>query len=281
MKSCRTATERLLAHWNAPAPQRTKDLQAELQAAIDHVHHCSRCEGRLGIFVRALSADVEDPLTCTECEALLPDYVQAQQSGQGKEARWQPIATHLASCPHCVEERAELEMLVKEAFVGGEKRPLRAPAPDLSFLEPTRTGKPAAPQPWRLDELGRLLVEFTDDLLCSLLLPARRPAYALAGLKSSTPGMLFELPIQAPDADLGVTIRAEGERAASDHCTLCVQVDIPSRGGWPHLAGTEVTLKQPGHEPAQEWTDAYGEAIFDGIPVENLAGLVIEVLPGD
>ena len=95
MITCRTATERLLARWNAPTPQHTKDLQAELQAAIDHIHHCPRCEGRLGILVRALSANAEDPLTCVECEALLPDYVQAVRAGEAGGARWQPIAAHL------------------------------------------------------------------------------------------------------------------------------------------------------------------------------------------
>ena len=281
MITCRTATERLLAHWNAPTPQHTQDLQAELQAAIDHIHHCPRCEGRLGILVRTWSTDVEEPLTCTECEALLPDYVQAQQSGEGGEARWEPVAVHLSGCPHCAEARAELELLIEQAYTPGGQRPERTPAPDLSFLDPGRTGTPAAPQTWQLDNLGRLIVEFTDELLGSLLPPARQPAFAWVGIKSSAPGVLFELPIQTSDADLHVTIQAERARAASDHCVLSVQVDIPSRGGWPHLAGTAVTLKQSDHEPRQEWTDAFGEAVFDEIPVENLGGLVIEVLPND
>jgi hypothetical protein len=285
MITCQTATERLVAHWSASTPRHTE----ELQAAIDHVHHCSRCEGRLGFLIRALSTDEEDPLTCTECEALLPDYVQAEQNGSGNEARWQPVAVHLASCPACTVARAELVSLLDLTFGEASQPPAPTPAPDLAFLrpalkepadldEPAAQSKPAAP-PWRLDDLGRMIVELTDELLGALLPPARQPACALAGLKSAAPGTLFRLPIQAPDAGLNVTIQAETARAAPDRCTLTVSVDIPSRGGWPHLAGTEVTLCQAGREPDQEWTDAYGEALFENVPVAKLSGLVIEVLP--
>ena len=277
MIDCQTATERLLAHLNATTPQHTEDLQTDLQAAMDHIQHCPRCEGGLGILALALRSDVEDALTCTECEERLPEYVLAAQSGQESEARWQPVAVHLAGCPHCIEARAELELLIE--FQEAGPRPARTPAPDLAFLRPARSEPAAAP--WRLDGLGRLIVELTDELLGRLLPPARQPTYALAGLKSAAPGTLFELPIEAPEADLNVTIQAEGERAAPDRCTLSVQVEIPSRGGWPHLAGTEVTLRQSIGEPSQEWTDAYGEAVFEGVPIENLAGLVIEVVPGD
>jgi hypothetical protein len=284
MITCRTATERLVAHWSAPASQHnTTDSQPELQAAIEHVHHCPRCEERLGFLVRTLSADVRDTLTCVECEALLPEYVQAEQSGREGEARWERVAAHLASCPHCAEARAALEVLLDLAYGAPGGRPERAPAPDVAFLPPSPRETPAPRETplWRLDELGRLIVELTDHVLGSLLPQARPAAHALAGLKSAAPGTLFELPIQVPDADLNVTIQAEGERAAPERCTLCVLVDIPSRGGWPNLAGTEVTLKQAGNAPSLAWTDAYGEAIFEGVPVENLAGLVIEIMPGE
>lgn len=280
MNECTKAAERLLAHWNAPGPQHTETLQPELQAAIDHIQHCPRCEGRLGFLVRALSAEVEDPLTCAECEALLPDYVQAQQIGCGEEARWQPVAAHLASCPHCAAAQADLEALLGLAFGERIMTRVQTPAPDLAFLRPT-SAPPPAPRPWRLDELGRLIVELTDALLEAVQAPPRQPAYALAGLKSDAPGTLFTLPIPVPEADLDVTIQAARARAAPDRCTLYVQVDIPSRGGWPHLAGTEVTLVQPEGDPLQEWTDAYGEAVFEGVPVEKLGGLVIEVMPGE
>lgn len=276
MITCQTAAERLMARWSAPTPRHTE----ELQAAIDHIHHCPRCEGRLGFLIRALSRDEEDPLTCTECEALLPDYVQAEQERRGGEARWQPVVAHLATCPACTAARAELVSLLDLALGARTPPPARTPAPDLAFLRPAQDEPADRTQPsWRLDELGRMIVELTDDLLATLLPPARQPAYALAGLKSAVPGTLFELPIQAPDAGLNVTIQAETVRAAPDRCTLTVSVDIPGRGGWPHLAGTEVTLCQVNGEPCQEWTDAYGEAVFENVPVAKLSGLVIEVLP--
>jgi hypothetical protein len=282
MITCQRATERLVAHWNAPTPQVTE----ETQAAIDHVHHCPRCAGRLCVLIRALSQDVEDPLTCAMCQALLPGYVQTEQDGEGREARWQPVAAHLASCPYCMLARAELEALLDLAYAKIGQQAEATPAPDLAFLHSSQN---EASAPWQLDELGRLTIELTEQLLSTLLPPAhdepaRRSeaasAYTAAG-KSAVQATLFELPIQAPDADLDVTIQAESERAVPDRCTLSVQVDLPSRGGWPHLAGTTVTLKQNGREPAQEWTDSSGRAVFENVPIENLAGLVIEVRPGD
>jgi hypothetical protein len=222
----------------------------------------------------------------------LPEYVRAEQGGLAGETRWQPVAAHLAGCPHCAEARAELSDLVQAALAASAPPPDRAPAPDLGFLEPARAQPSTAH--WRLDELGRLVVELTDQLLGTLLPPARQPAVALAGLKSAAPGTLFELPIDALDAGLHVTLQAVAERPPPSHdaavprgaaergvdqCTLAVQVEIPDRGGWPNLGGTEVTLKQGACAPRQEWTDAYGEAVFERVAVENLAGLVIEVLP--
>jgi hypothetical protein len=264
MNTCQIATERLLVHWSASEPRDTE----EIQTAIEHIRHCPQCRGRLGHLIRVLSTDVEDRLTCEECEALLPEYILAKQNGADEEARWQPVTEHLASCPHCALAYAEWTALSEGAYGTPGQRPTPAPAPDLSFL-PTVRSEPA-----------RLIVELTDQLLGTLLPPAHQPAHALARLKSAAPGTLFELPIQVPDADLNVTIQAEGEHAAPGRCTLCVRVDIPSRGGWPHLAGTEVTLKQDGHEPSLAWTDAYGKAVFESVPIENLAGLVIDIMPG-
>ena len=56
MITCQTATERLVAHWNAPTPQVTQ----ETQAAIHHVQHCPRCAVGRCVLIRMLWAKVED-----------------------------------------------------------------------------------------------------------------------------------------------------------------------------------------------------------------------------
>jgi len=56
-------------------------------------------------------------------------------------------------------------------------------------------------------------------------------------------------------------------------------VNIPSRGDWPNQAGIEVTLKQDEQPRAVRVTDAYGEAIFEGIATADLAHLTLEIAP--
>jgi hypothetical protein len=168
------AVEQLLAHLENPDLHR-----AEGDAVLSHMEKCPHCEDRMRLLVRALTSGEQDTLTCQACEDLLPEYLQAEDEGQAHEARWRPVAFHLETCPHCSTEYATLSELLELAYAERGEEPPRYPVPDLSFLRHERD-KPVQPVsiPWRLDELGRVVIEFSADLLRAVQSPAYQPAYA-------------------------------------------------------------------------------------------------------
>ncbi len=86
--------------------------QSMLAEALAHLQTCARCQVQLGKLVQGLLLDQEDPFTCAEAEALLPDYVDAQLLGTAKDMQWNALQLHLATCPHCTEVSMELRQLV-------------------------------------------------------------------------------------------------------------------------------------------------------------------------
>jgi predicted SprT family Zn-dependent metalloprotease len=272
---CRVAIEHLLAYWENPDLHR-----AEAEAALGHIGKCPHCERRMGYLVRALTADEEDLMTCQECQDLLPEYLQAEAEGQTDEAQWHLMALHLETCPHCSAEYATLSELLELAHGERGEEPSRYPVPDLSFL---RRAKNRPPQPvsipWRLNELGHLIIEFSAEVLRAFQLPAYQPAYAVAGLKAKSPRTLCRISMKEAVEDTEVTITAEETRDDPTRCMVTVRVNIPSRGGWPNLAGTEVILKRDELQLDTQTADAYGEAVFEGIATDDLAHLVFEIVP--
>jgi hypothetical protein len=223
-------------------------------------------------FYQAWATDEEDRLTCQECQDLLPDYVQAETEGQSDAPEWRPLALHLAMCPYCSDEHAALADLLALAWGEAGVEPPGYPAPDLSFL---RAERQEGNKHWRLDELGRLIIEFSAELLRALQPPTLQPAYAMT--KAQSPRTLCQFSLKTQD--LEVVIAAEEQRDDPAHCTVSVEVNIPSRGGWPQLAGTEVILKHDELQLRTQRTDAFGKALFEGIVSDDLARLSFEITP--
>lgn len=266
-KECRMAIEHLLVYLDQP-----DSPSVELEAALRHIGGCSFCERHVGYLTRALTITEEDSLTCRECEELLPEYFQADTDGQASGVRWQPVTRHLATCPHCAEAYAAITDLTALAFGEKSADPLPRYTPNLSFL-----GEKKQPLPqWRLDELGRLFIQFSAEFIRAW----QSPTYGAAGLKTaaSLPGTVGPVMIKA-HTDLETSMTIEPQRHDPNSCTLIVQVNIPSRGDWPNLADIEVTLKQGQYLLATRLTDAYGEVIFEGIATANLAQLTLEIAP--
>ena len=273
---CHLAVERLLAYLEEPARHR-----AALSAAISHMSECPHCGNRIGYLVRALTTDEEDWLTCQECQDLLPDYLQAEMDGPAHQDRWRPVALHLETCPHCSAVYATLADLAALAYGERGAEPPHYPVPKLPFLRAKKAAPLRLPKVnWRLDELGRLIIEFSAELLRALQAPAYQPAYAAVRLKSDQARrVLYQFSLKEAGEDLEVTITAEERRDDPARCTVIVGVNIPSRGGWPNLGGTEVRLKRGEQELETQWTDAFGQAVFEGIDTDDLSHLVFEITP--
>jgi hypothetical protein len=225
---------------------------------------------------RALASDQEDPLTCQRCEEQLADYIDAEQRGQATHPAFAAVRRHLQLCPHCARAYRELAALIDVAYGEPLPAPDRQPAFDFSFL-PAQPGRTA----W-WDDLGRFIVQFSTDLLASfqptVLLPAT------IRVKTETPeAPLFVYTQAQPERDLRLTITVTADPGDAGRCIIVVEAERPSRGGWPNLGGTQVTLKRGGQEVGSEWTDEFGKTLFAGIERTALPELAVEVTldPGD
>lgn len=204
---------------------------------------------------------------------LLPEYVAVALEGGDPAASYPELAAHIAECQTCAEELAELMRLSVAAYRDEDVPPPAYPTPILSSLP--RAGASPPRWRWRIDDLGRLLLEITDSLLAMA-----RPS-PLVGLARAD-DLLYDLalPPAAPnDPDLRLEIFHEDQAAAT--VRVRVSVELPGQDVFD-AAGTEVVLMAPGAPPA-EWralTDAVGTASFSRVPRRALPGLRVAVRAG-
>ena len=265
---CDTAIERLSTYIANP-----KSASAELDTALDHIRDCPDCRRRIGYLVRAAKMNDADRMDCQACQARLPEYVEALGQGVNNSATSRAVALHLAVCPYCLAVYADLADMARLATgrIGAE--PPVYPQPDLSFL-PGPVTRPAR-RLWRLDTLGRIVIEFSADLLASLL---PQPELTPIGLKSDASpaeARSFSLAGEIADTNISVTIEPPGSDPA--RCTVVARVEIPSRGGWPNLGDTLVVLQRADTEIARQFTDAFGSAVFERVAVADLEQLVFVI----
>lgn len=274
---CDSAIEKIMTYLDDADRHR-----GEVERALNHISECPDCERRVGHLVRALATAGDDTLTCRECEEFLPDYLQADLEGGAGAPLWRRVRLHLETCPHCAAAYATLSDLSALAYRERGTEPPHYPGPELSFLSKGQSGvSKGTGKPWRVDALGQLIIQFSAEMVRAWQAPGAQPAHAKAGLKSSkSPGVSGQLSITEAVEDLKVTITTESQRDDPDRCIVVVKVDIPSRGGWPNLADTEVRLKRTEQELEIQATDAHGEVVFEGIATDDLAQLAFEITPG-
>ena len=192
---------------------------------------------------------------------------------------FRPVHAHLAGCATCQLARDELRALLALEQSGELAAPPLAATFDFSYLPATTAAAASEPQPagqpWRLDALGRLIIQFSAELLRGLQMPSLQPSY----LKSGAPQPLTYALTGAVD-DLDVRVNAEPARNDPARYEVEVEVEIPSRGGWPNLAGSVVALFVEDEEVDRQETDAFGKALFEDVPADALATIAIVVEAG-
>ena len=211
---------------------------------------------------------------CAWCAYQLAAFVDVELTSNDAQVRFPAVAAHLDQCLSCQQAYQELLALLALEHAGELVAPPVAPTFDFAYLPQRPAPRPAQPsaRPWRLDDLGRLVIQFTAELLAGLQGPALQPAF----LKSDTPAALTYELTDAAD-DLHVRIEAESQRRNPQQMTIEVAVDIPSRGGWPHLAGSIVTLQRGDELLDQQETDSFGKVVFEDVSATDLPQLSFTV----
>ena len=208
----------------------------------------------------------------TEVHAALPSYVTAMALGQAPGAQYLDVAAHLHSCPACNHELDQLLELVIPVYRGQVAPAAGYPEFDLSFLR-ANAARPSEPRPsWFIDNLRRLVVEFSEPLLVAL----RQTAYAQA---VRGPAIYHYEPAPAP-SNLGLTIDVFADERVADQGNVQVLLDLPSRDPFDQ-SGLLVNLRV-GDLHWEGTTSTTGSVTFASVPLKELARLRIEIaLPQD
>lgn len=222
----------------------------------------------------------EEETICHANQAQIAGYIDAELRGEPVAERYPALHEQIATCDDCRAIYAEVKALITLTATEQWVLPPVAGQFDFAYLATaTAVGAKPPAQPeavaWRLDALGRLIVALSVDFIRSLQPLTLQPAYHKA--HASQP--FFELTAPALAADLQVTLVAKPMRGEASRYTVTVTVDIPSRGGWPHLAGIVVVFKVGDQVLKREATDAFGKASLTGLDQEALSQLVVDVTP--
>lgn len=223
-----------------------------------------------------------EPL-CHANQLELADYIDAEQNGRPIATLYPDLHAQLATCAICRQAYEELKMLVSMEQQDALVEPPNPAAFDFGYLprlpKPRMEGRVAplvdlvvGGVRWRLTHLRRMVVNLSKEFVQSLQPVGAQPAFLKAA-----PRDLFAISSPNLAEDLAVTITAREKRGGPERCTLSVRVEIPSRGGWPHLAGTSVTLAVGGQAIETRYTDAMGETFFDNIARQDLPHLTLAV----
>lgn len=227
------------------------------------------------------SSDTQQSPCSTYEEAILA-YAEVVQEGLPLSRSMAIAKEHLLQCASCRQIYEESKAL----YALGDEPPIpptvQPPKFDLSFLPSPQCDNNVEDakhrwRNWAMDNLGRLVIEFSTQLLDTVQ-PAPQLAFAKSGPGQSNCS-LFDLTIDEYD-DLAVQIEGKQSRSQPEKCDLAIAVDIPSRGGWPMLGGIQVAVRRGDLLLKSQETDAFGQASVTNIKQADLPKLVITVDAG-
>lgn len=192
--------------------------------------------------------------------AAFPEYAVAVALGQPQPALHQTLRAHLEGCAACRAELDALIALVAPAYTGKVEYIPSARPFDLSFLP-----APAKRRHWFVDDLGRLVVEFSEALMMSL----RPMAQAARGQA------LYHYKPEPQPQELAVTIEVFSGDADPDLGNVQVLVDVPGRDPFDQ-SGIHVCLSLEGRS-WKDVTSETGSVTFAAVPLHLLSRLRVEI----
>ena len=227
----------------------------------------------------ALRTQVEDTLTCEQCQLLLPEMIQGEQSqDNGAGQHTVAVHNHLALCPYCTAAYEQVREWIT-ASLQDTPRAVVYPTFDLSFLQPPPPVTPARAWPLALlQERRRQGEQWLHDLTSGLYL-FFAPTPGLAEVGWAVKADAAELPLARtsfveetlPGWEIEATIFA----TTADQC----RVEIAVYAATPltdDLAGIDISLYDGVNERVA-CTDANGLVEFDAIPRTRIGELILRI----
>lgn len=199
----------------------------------------------------------------------MPEYAALCALGQQPDLAPPELARHIGTCATCNGELAELVELTDTAYTGRLERASSYPKPNLSFLAAPASPPAPAAQPGLLDQIGRVVITFSEALLASLQAPSL--AGALRGQ------LLYRYTQGGGPHNIDVTVEVFSEDTARERGRLQIMVELLDHDPLDQ-SGSRVIV-QTGDDALTGATDETGCVSFAGIPLRVLPRLRVEVVP--
>lgn len=277
--SCKMSAGHLLAYLDAPAQH---------PAVEAHLATCPVCRGKLARLAATVLVPQTDQLPCDECEARLPEYVQAQVEGRDPAVLFPEVASHLAGCSRCRRLSNELLAIGDLVGRGDLPRAVSRRPPDLSFLPRAASPRGRLAVPDRFREIVRRGAWWAQDQVQGLFLdlaafsqplslqPA--PAWVARGEGTESEGIVYQValgPESLEDLDVEVTVYHRADQPGV--ARVVVRVIVPSRlvAGF---AGSQIEMKA-GQLTRSTRTDDDGLAVFEEVPLADLHAATFTITP--
>jgi len=196
-----------------------------------HVTTCPACLSRFDQLALAVLSMDEDEITCAECRAQLPAYLEVEAQAEQVPAELSPVAGHLARCPYCAEEYRALREAMAAWDAGTLPEPAQPVTFDLSFasasLSKSLETAAAAPSLWVAEAAGQVRELFSEIVVTlqasaaafgampSPLVPSPVPARAFRAEGDEAQAQVLVLPDPGADVSIELSVGPVSEDAAA------------------------------------------------------------------
>lgn len=209
-------------------------------------------------------------------------YVETEVEGQDASRLHPQVQAALDNSPAWRQEYTEIKEFLCLEESDNWRGPTRAPRFDFSYLpaldaEGTQSPATTYEPSWYWKKVRHLVIEFSAELLESLRAPQPQLAYTFER-SNQAPAGRYQFALANTDEGLTIRLNVQCDHQTSDRYQMVVETEIPSRGGWPHLANTTVNLKQADTVVQTRLTDAFGKAVFEAIAATDLAQMQVEII---
>ena len=210
---------------------------------------------------------------------LLHAYAHTTMMGEVPEIKYPAVSRHLAECDECRADLDELLKVSQDAYTAADEPLIDLPQPNLSRLRRPWQQHKIRAHPWFIDRLGRLWLEFSEEILRAwqpspLLGPARGTLlYTYSGKSEADSADGGQADDQA--LALKVDVMAEPDPRTA---LVRITVDLPAQNTLDQ-SGVPVTL-YVGDTARHSATDTSCTVSFVQVPRDSLATIRLEIKVG-